>query len=65
MVVDRGGHFFRFPLGLGIEPAHDPLQFREFLDHLRRQIAFAKIDRPEDVLAKSLGIPAPHGRRQT
>ena len=46
MVVDRRRHFFRFPLSFCVESAHDALQFRKFLHHLRGQVALAEFDSP-------------------
>ena len=47
MIIDRYGDFFRFPLRFCVKPAHNALQFREFLHHLRGQVALAKFHRPQ------------------
>ena len=42
MIVDRVGNHFRFALRAGIETANDALQFGEFANHFRGEIALGK-----------------------
>ena len=42
MIVDRVGYHFRFALRAGVETANDALQFGEFANHFRGEIALGK-----------------------